>query len=87
MDEEQRDGTHDGTPLVYIVHVQLAELINRDGAREHGERIQFALVRAPFIPVPPPAKEPPDISEWYTVGPFGCFNLVRQAGVVEFAIE
>ena len=82
MDEEKRDGTLDVTPFVHIVQVQLAEPVYRDGAREHGERIQFTLVRAPVIPVLPPAEEPPDICEWHTVGPLGCFNFIREAGVV-----
>ena len=87
MDKEKWDGALDVTALVHIVQVQLAEPIYRNGAREHGESVQFALVRAPVIPVLPPIKEPPDICEWHTVGPLGCFNFIREAGVVEFALK
>ena len=87
MDEEQWDGTLDGTPLVYIMQVQLAEPVHRDGACEHGERVQLAFVRAPVVFVLPPAKEPPDICEWDTVGPLRGVDLVRQASIVELAFE
>jgi hypothetical protein len=74
VDEEQWDGTLDGTPLVHVMHAQLAEPVHRDGASEHGERIQLALVRAPVVPVLPPANEPPDICERHAVGPLGCLT-------------
>ena len=87
MDEEQRDGTLDGTPLMHIMQIQLAKPVHRDGAREHGEGVQLAFVRAPVVLVLPPADEPPDICEWHTVSPFGRFNLVWQASIVELALE
>src|ERR1700761_8031116 len=87
MDEEQRDGTLDGTSLMHIMHVQLAESVHRDDAREHGERVQFALVRAPVVTILPLAGEPLDVGERYAVVPFGSVDLVRQAGILELAIE
>ena len=82
MDEEKRDSTLDVAPLVHIMQVQFTEPIYRNGAHEHGESVQFALMCAPVILVFPPIKEPPDICEWHTVGPLGCFNFIREAGVV-----
>jgi hypothetical protein len=87
VDEEQWNGTLDGTPLVYVMNAQFAEAVYRDGASEHGERIQLAFVRAPIVPVLPPANEPLDICEWHAVGPLSCFHLVWQAGIVELALE
>ena len=72
---------------MHILHSQLAEPVHRNVAREHGERVQLALVSAPVIPVLPPVSEPPDVREWRAVGPLGCVDLVWQAGVVELALE
>src|ERR1700761_762875 len=37
MDEEQRDGTLDSTPLMHVMHAQFSKPIHRDGTREHGK--------------------------------------------------
>ena len=72
---------------MHVMHTQLAESVHRDGAREHRERVQLAFVRAPVVPVLPPAGEPPDVGERRAVGPLGGVDLVRQASVVELALE
>ncbi len=77
MDEQQQDGTLGCTPLLYIMHIQFAEPVHRDGAREHGERVQLTLMRAPVIPELPPADEPPDVCKRRTIGPLGGVDLVR----------
>ena len=87
MDEEQRNGTLDGAPLVHVMHAQFAEPVHRDRAREHGKRIQLALVRAPFIPVLPSVSEPFDVCERRAVVPLGCVDLVWQACVLELTLE
>ena len=84
MDEQQQDGTHSGTPLVHIMHTQLAKPV-------HGERVQLTLVRAPVIHVIPSASEPPDVGEWRAVGPVAGAGadpgLIWRAGVVEPALD
>ena len=87
VDEEQRDGTLDGAPLVHVMHAQFAEPVHRDRAREHGKHVQLALVRAPFIPVLPSVSEPFDVCERRAVVPLGCVDLVWQACVLELTLE
>lgn len=87
MNEQQREGTLGGTPLVYVMHAQFAKPIYRDAAREHRERVQLALMRTPVVPVLPPADEPLDVGEWRAIGPLGCVDLVRQASVIELTNE
>jgi hypothetical protein len=53
VDKEQGDGTLKSTPLVDIMHVQLAKPIHCDVTHEHWERIQFTLVRAPVVTLRP----------------------------------
>jgi len=85
VNEQQRYGILGGTPLVYII--QFAEPVHRDGAREHGKRVQLALVRAPVIPVFPPAGEPLDVGERRAVSLLGGTDLDRQANVVKLALK
>ena len=76
VDEKQWDGTLDNTPLVHVMYAQPAEPVHRDGAREHGERVQLALMRAPVVPILPSASEPPDVCERYAVVPLGSVDFV-----------
>ncbi|KAI9443144.1 hypothetical protein H4582DRAFT_2072222 [Lactarius indigo] len=66
---QQRGGTVGGALLVYVMHAELAEPVDRDGAREHGKRVQFAL--------------PSGICARHAIGPFGGIDFVQGASVIE----